>query len=242
MATSPRTNHAVDSAADDAPEVPLRDPLAAIESLLTPPDIRLTSGAMERREGVALLVRIGGALVEARRAKGCLVEPEVGDTVLVARSDDAAFVLSVLVGASPGGASVVAVEGDLTLRSTRGRVAVVGDEGVSVTSGGEVAVNAPSIVARTMSATLFAETLSYLGRRVEAQVDRVKVVGQALETAFDRVSARVKHSFRTIDEIERVKAGELHVDVEATLNLHGKNTLMTAEKLVKLDGEQISLG
>jgi hypothetical protein len=232
-------NHSVDSAADDAPHAPPRDPLAAIESLLAPPDIRLTSGALERREGAALLVRVGGALVEARRAKGCLVEPEVGDTVLVARSDEAAFVLSVLVGAS---ASVVAVEGDLTLRSRSGRVAVVGDESVSVTSGGEVAVNAPSLVARTMAASLFADSLSYLGRRVEAQVDRVKVVGQALETVIDRVSSRVKHSFRSIDAIERVKAGELHVDVEATLNLHGKNTLMTAEKVVKLDGEQISLG
>ena len=242
MAIAPTTNHPVESHAEHAPSPPARDPLAAIESLLSPPEIRLTSGALERRDGATLLVRIGGELVEARRAKGCLVEPEVGDTVLVARSDDGSFVLSVLVGANPERGSVVAVEGDLTLRSSSGRVAVVGNEGVSVTSGAEVAVNAPSLVARTMTASLFADTLSYLGRRVEAQVDRVKVVGQALETAIDRVSSRVKHSFRTIEEIERVKAGELHVDVDATLNLHGKNTLMTAEKLVKLDGEQISLG
>lgn len=218
-----------------------------IESLLAAPEVRLTFGAMDRREGSTLLVRVGGDLVHARRAKGCLLEPQAGDTVLVARSssslgDDACYVLSVLVGQSVENESVIAVDGDLTLRSTTGRVAIVGNEGVSVTSGGEIAVNAPTLTARTMSATVFADTLSFIGRTVDAHVDRIKVLGQSLETAIDHVSSRVKHSFRIVDEIERVKAKELHVNVEATLNLHGKNTLMTAEKLVKIDGEQISLG
>jgi len=194
-----------------------------------------------------LVVRVGGDLVHAKRAKGCLLEPQTGDTVLVARSssslgEDACFVLSVLVGHSADSESVVAVDGDLTLRSTTGRVAIVGNEGVSVTSGGEIAVNAPTLIARTMTATVFADTLSFIGRTVDAHVDRVKVLGQSLETAIDRVSSRVKYLFRIIDEIERVKAKELHVNVEATLNMHGKNTLLTAEKLVKLDGEQITIG
>jgi hypothetical protein len=113
---------------------------------------------------------------------------------------------------------------------------------VNVTSGGEIAVNAPSLVARTMSASIFSDVLSYVGRKIEAQVDSTTVLGQALETVIDRVSSRVKHSFRTIEEIERVKVNELHVHAESTLNMHGKNTLMTAEKLVKLDGEQILIG
>jgi hypothetical protein len=224
-----------------APDPSTPDPLAKIESLLSPPDVRMTFGRIEARDGSGLVVRVGTEVVEALRAKGCLVEPQVGDTVLVARSDGNAFVLSVLVGATEG-ESVVAVEGDLTLRSTKGRIAVVGNEGVNVTSGGEVAVNAPKLTARTMTASLFADTLSYLGRKVEAHVDRVKVVGQVLETAIDNVSSRVKHSFRVVEEIERVKAKEVHVNAEATLNMHGKNTVMTAEKLVKLDGEQICIG
>lgn len=217
------------------------DPLSKIEALLTPPDVKMTFGRLECREGASLRVRLGADLIDAHRAKGCLVEPQIGDTVLVARSDDSAFILSVLVSAVES-ESVVTVDGDLTLRSTKGRVAIVGNEGVSVTSGGEVAVNAPTLTARTMKATLFADTLSYIGRKVDAHVDRVKMVGQTLETAIDNVTSRVKHSFRVIDEIERVKAKELHVNAEATLNMHGKNTLMTAEKLVKLDGEQICIG
>lgn len=234
----------IEPAAQNVPSAaaPGADPLSRIESLLSPPEVGLTYGTMERREGERVLVRVGGELVHARRAKGCLLEPQTGDTVLVARSEDGSFVLSVLVGQSTESESVVAVDGDLTLRSRAGRVAIVGNEGVSVTSGGEISVNAPTVTARTMTATLFADTLSYLGRKVDVHVDRVKMLGQTLETAIDHVSSRVKHSFRIIDEIERVKAKELHVNAEATLNMHGKNTLLTAQKLVKLDGEQITIG
>ncbi len=214
-----------------------------IESLLTPPEVKQTFGVVEGREDATFLVRAGAELVRARRAKGCLVEPEAGDTVLVARSErHGAFVLSVLASETESGPSVVTVDGDLTLRARSGKVSIVSGEGVSVTSGGEVAVNAPSLVARTMTASLFADTLSYVGRTVEAQVDRVKVLGQVLETVIDRVSSQAKYSFRTVSEIERFEAKEAHVTVEGTLNMHGKNTLMTAEKLVKLDGEQITIG
>jgi hypothetical protein len=214
-----------------------------IESILSAPQVTQTFGVVEGRDGSAWVVRAGDDVLRARRAKGCLIEPQGGDTVLVARSEHhGSFVLSVLVGQTEDSDSVVAVEGNLTLRAKAGKVDIVGGEGVNVTSGGEVAVNAPSVVARTMSATVFSDTLSYVGRKLDAQVDRARVVGQVLETAIDRVTSRVKQSFRTIDEIERVKVKQLHVNAEDTLNMHGKNTLMTAEKIVKLDGEQIVIG
>jgi hypothetical protein len=59
---------------------------------------------------------------------------------------------------------------------------------------------------------------------------------------IDRVSERLKKSFRTIEEIEQVRANELGVDVKGNLSIHADNTLMTSDKLVKVDGEQIHLG
>lgn len=213
-----------------------------IESILTAPTVTQTFGLVQGREGTAYVVRAGADVIHAQRATGCLVEPGDGDTVLVARSEHhGSFVLSVLI-ASQNSEKVVAVDGNLTLRSNDGKVSIVGADGVSVTSMGEVAVNAPTVVARTTSATIFASTLSYVGRKLDAHVERVKVLGQVLETAIDRVTSRVKYSYRTIDELEKVNAKELHVNAEATLNLHGKNTLMTAEKLAKMDGEQIHIG
>ena len=59
---------------------------------------------------------------------------------------------------------------------------------------------------------------------------------------IDRLSERIKRSFRTIEQIERVRAGELDIDVEGNVSLHSDSTIMSSEKLVKVDGEQIHLG
>jgi len=231
------------SSASHHEHAPSEESFPHIESVLSPPEVKQTFGVVEGRDGVMFHVRMGAEVVHTRRAKGCLIEPAKGDTVLIARSEHhGSFVLSVLVGADDKAGNVLAVDGDLTLRSKGGKVAIVANEALSLTSGAIVAVNAPELVARTMKATIFSESLSYVGRKLEAQVERMKLVGHALESAIDRVTSRVRHSYRTIDELEKVKAKELHVTAESTLNLHGQNTLMTADKLVKLDGEQIHLG
>jgi hypothetical protein len=48
--------------------------------------------------------------------------------------------------------------------------------------------------------------------------------------------------FRKVEGIEQVQAGELDLQVRDSLSLHGRHTMMTAEKLVKVDGAQIHLG
>ena len=252
MSTSPsRSASGAALAVEEAPEKPVQ---SLVESLLAPPEVRQTHGRVEEQQGAELLVRVGAELVRSRRSKSCLVEPGVGDTVLVARSEPvgSALLAGLLFGEIPGGivahlhddqpGCTVAVEGDLTLRARSGKVSIAADETVSVVAGRSVTVHAPELTATTMKATVFADALSYVGRTLDAQVDKVKHVGRKLESVIDVVTSHMKHSQRTIEEVERVKAKELHIRAEATLNVHGKNTVLTAEKLVKLDGEQIHLG
>lgn len=226
----------VAEAPSPAPEAPL------VESLLAAPVVHQTFGVVERKEGRALFVRAGAELVEAARSKSCLLDPAVGDAVLVARSDHhGSWVLAVLSSPEDAPGCTVEVEGDLTLRSKTGKVAIAG-EAVQVAAGKKVAVAAPELVATSTKATLFADSLTYVGRTIDAQVERVRQVGKSMESVFETVTARMRHSLRTVTGVEKVTANELHVRAESTLNVHGKNTLMTAEKLVKLDGEQIHLG
>ncbi len=241
MSTSPsRSASGAALAVEEAPEKPVQ---SLVESLLAPPEVRQTYGRVEEQQGAELLVRVGAELVRSRRSKSCLVEPGVGDTVLVARSEHLGdFVLAVLFSSDDQPGCTVAVEGDLTLRARSGKVSIAADETVSVVAGRSVTVHAPELTATTMKATVFADALSYVGRTLDAQVDKVKHVGRKLESVIDVVTSHMKHSQRTIEEVERVKAKELHIRAEATLNVHGKNTVLTAEKLVKLDGEQIHLG
>lgn len=206
------------------------------------PEVRETYGTVESVAGAALVVRVGERSVKARRAVSCLVEPSAGDRVLVALSEES-FVLAVLVQGErrvPG--VTLSVEGDVTLRSRGGKLAMVANEGVSLTSATKVEVSSPELEVRALKTSFFSASLSYIGRALDGEIDRIKVVAQTVDRTVDRVTERLKRSFRTIEEIEHVKAQELDLDVNGNLSVHSDNTIMSSEKLVKVDGEQIHLG
>jgi hypothetical protein len=240
-----------DAAAPDAPSHREGEPEPSfphVESVLAAmetgpaPAVEQTFGIVESI-GDVFSVRVGGATIVARRAASCLLEPGPGDQVLVALSDRASFVLAVLVQAprpTPGG--VLSLEGDVTLRSRQGKVAIVANEGIHITSASEIGLNAPDLNIRSLKTTIFSESLSYIGRRIDTEVERIKLAARAIDSAVDRVSARVKRSFRTVEEMEQVRAKELDIVVEGNASIHGENALVSADKLVKVDGEQVHLG
>jgi hypothetical protein len=223
---------------------------ALLDGIEAPPsalDVRQTYAVVEAVAGDFFVARASDRVVRARRAASCIVEPAVGDRVLVAIPSAAhghpaeePFILAVLV---KGERSVtLAMDGDVTLRSRGGGISLVASEAVSIASASKVELNAPELEVRTMKTSFFSASLSYIGRALEGEIGRIRLVAQTVDRTIDRVSERVKRSFRTIEEIEKVKAHELDVDVEGNVTLHSDNTVMSAEKLVKVDGEQIHLG
>jgi hypothetical protein len=186
----------------------------------------------------AELVTVRTALtdVTARRAASCLLDPAVGDRVLVAveeRGD--AYVLSVLEQRDPT-AATISVEGDLTLRSLRGKVSVAAQEGVDIVTAAAARIMASTVDVEAM------EALSVVGGALKAELGKVKVYAATLDSFFERVSQHAKRSFRTVDELDQVKAR--HIDYAASGNAHlrGENALVTAHDLVKVNGEQVHVG
>ena len=59
---------------------------------------------------------------------------------------------------------------------------------------------------------------------------------------LERLSQRVKRSYRTVDELDQLHARQLDYKVDKTMSLRAANALLTAEQLVKVDGGQIHLG
>src|SRR5271154_5518968 len=99
----------------------------------------LETGTVERILSETFDVRRGTASCHARRAKSCLVAPEVGDTVLFTAGPEGTFVLAVLRGAE-GAPTRIAAAGDLHVEAHGGRVTVSSPEGVDLVSGGSVSM------------------------------------------------------------------------------------------------------
>ncbi|MCA9621990.1 MAG: DUF3540 domain-containing protein [Myxococcales bacterium] len=190
----------------------------------------------------ALRVRTESGSYAARRAVSCLVAPLPGDLVLVARPEaEHCYILAVLERPEEGAAVVLESDGDLTIRP-RGRMAVAAQEGVTIASGKDLSVASASVDVKTVDASVSAQRLGVVGRFLHSEIDRVKTVAGVIDEVAERISQRVKRLYRHVEDFEQLRADKVDYVANKTMSLRGQNTLMTAEELVKVDGEQIHLG
>lgn len=184
----------------------------------------------------ALVVRTATSDVGARRAASCLLAPSVGDRVLLATEERGdAYVLAVLEQRDPS-AATIAVEGDLSLRSARGKITMAAQDGIELVTAAAARIAASAVDVNALS------TLSVAATAVKAELDKVKLFATTLDSFFERVSLRAKRSFRTVEELDQVKARHIDYTASGNAHIHASNTLFTAKDLVKLDGEQVHIG
>jgi hypothetical protein len=137
--------------------------------------------AVAQGDGV-FLVQVGTEIFEARRALGCLVDPREGDEVLVSRSSDHAWVLTVLSRADHAPVEIVA-DGDLRIRLNDGRLAVVTRDGVDVVTEGGVRVVTQEATVRARSATLLVDAATVIGATFEVEVQKVRTVAERCDSS-----------------------------------------------------------
>jgi hypothetical protein len=161
----------------------------------------------------------GGSVFLARRALSCLVEPEPGDSVLVVRPAAVAdaYVLAVLE--RGGEAPVCLLSPRDTVLLAKGTLSVVASE-----------------------ATIAASTFSLHSVVARLHASHVTTVLGTVDAIVDRIMQRARNVFRVVEELDHLRAGQVDYESSNTLSLHAENATLTAEGLVKVDGEQIQLG
>ncbi len=200
-------------------------------------------GIVVSRDGAALVVRTSSGTYDARRAASCLLAPAKGDTVLIALSArGSVWVLSVLDRAEEGGATRLEVDGDLEVRVGQGRFTVAAQHGLGLVSGDDLEMVAGSFKLHAVDAAVVFDRLTALGKHVRSELGKVKLIASTFDSVLDRFSQRVQASYRTVEKLDKVKAGQIDYAADRTTSIRGQNTLMTAKQLVKVDGEQIHFG
>ncbi len=178
----------------------------------------------------------------ATRAASCLLAPEVGDEVLVVFIPGRPrYVLAVLERDARSPARLE-VEGDLAIRASHGRVSIASSAGLDLLTEGEANVVARDVNLRAGRGNVVLDHLALLGGTVLAELGKAKLVTTALETVADRLLQRVKRAYRFVEDLDQLRADRIDHTADSTLSLRGKNTVIVAEQLVKLDGEQIHVG
>ncbi len=198
-------------------------------------------GTVERRDGASFTVATASGPVAARRAASCLLDPNDGDTVLVARSDRGAWIVAVLERDASRSAEL-SVDGDLRIRTARGKIALVAQEGIDVISAATTKIVSTGLEVRTNKANVLVDSLELVGTFVKAEVGRAKLFAESLDHVLDRFSQKVKRSYRHVQDLDQVHAGSMHHRVEKTMRVHAHDSAITADGLVKIDGKQIHVG
>ena len=168
--------------------------------------------------------------------------PEIGDRVLVAGEKETDLYVVAILARTGDGPTTIAMNGDVAVGVREGELTLAAEEGLHLVSSKDLSVTSATLRIRATEGQVVLDRLLHIGERVLTRVKRVKLVSDVIDTIAERLSQRVTRSYRFVDEMDYVRAREIDQAADKTVNIRGENTLVTAKKLVKFDGEQIHVG
>lgn len=194
------------------------------------------------KRGDRYLVDTSQGQIEAIQAVSCLIEPQVGDKILICYGvEGPAYILGILERDDKSDYTLV-VPRNLTLYSPQGSVKLEARDNISLDSRGRMEFVSPHLSTSVGTAKLVFHKLLYVGQVIQANLTSIKTVAQVVESVAERFQQLVKTSYRTVQESEHFKAGAFHCLVDKLLSLKGKYTVIKAKTDVKINGKHIHMG
>jgi len=182
----------------------------------------------------AVVVAASFGEITAERAIGCLVRPEKGDTVLLSvDADGGAWILSVLA-REANTPTALELEGDSVLRVKNGGLTVAPDTELNCITG--------KAILHADDAEMTAGRVTFVSRLFSSQVERVRNVAGIVDDVCREYTRRTTNYFRFTKEHEDCQAESRRQLVDETMTVQSKNTVITSEEHVKIDGELIHMG
>jgi hypothetical protein len=128
------------------------------------------------------------------------------------------------------------------LKTRDGRFSIAAQNGIDLVTAKDTSMVSAELSVSSMQAEVNIQHLTFFGMFLQGQIERIKLIGQACDSIFERVSQRVKRSYRWVEELEQLRAGQLNYLVKKLMSLRGKYSVLTAEEDVRIDGDKILMG
>jgi hypothetical protein len=214
---------------------------AVVRKLAEDRETSFDTGTVVAQDGETFCVRLSAGEIWTRRAKSCLVEPEVGDDVIVADGARGRWVLAVLHGGENAVSRIVA-RGGLEIHSPEGQISIAAGNRIDLTAPEGVAVTSSRFDLRAIEATAVFKRMTLVGASVLANLENVKSIARAVDTVVDRLTQKAQRVYRFVEEFDQLRAEQIDYRARKVACLRGENTVMTAQECVKIDGEQVHIG
>jgi len=180
-------------------------------------------------------------LVDVELAASCLLQPAIGDQVLVHEDIIAGSYILAILRRRNATSGTLRIAGDASLQ-VEGRLDIRSTQGASLSTGGQLDLAAERIGITAESGLVCIGKLDFIGRALTASADRLRAVGQGLELIAERIFSHVGESLRRVDRLDAHQSGQLDFKVDTLMTVKAETTAIRGKQLVKLDSDQIHLG
>ncbi len=179
---------------------------------------------------------------QARPAVSCLLQPEIGDLVLLtAHSAYEAYILAVLERQTDATAELL-FERDITITSRGGQINLVSRQDINIIPKKRLQIISGETGIHTQKAEITIDEMSFWGKFLDANVKSIRLLANGFESVIHLLRQKLSRSYRTIEEVEHVKADRYDCHARSLLSLKGKYSTITANEDVKIDAERIHIG
>jgi hypothetical protein len=178
----------------------------------------------------------------ARQAISCLIKPLPGDKVLVTGNlVDDFYILAVLERKDRKKRTLV-FHGDVDFKVKDGRLTIAAPEGIDLASAKDIGIASSELNINSVNSEIRIHRLIFSGGFWLGQVEKIRLIITTFDSMVERLTQRIKRSYRTVEEIDRLRAGRLDYLIDKLLSLRGKYSMLTAKEDVKIDAERIHMG
>jgi len=199
-------------------------------------------GTITGAENEMYTVETPSGTYEARQAVSCLITPQQNDKVLLMGDlSEGLYILAVLE-RETGRKQAISFQGDVDFTVKKGRLTITSREGMRFASAKDINLASPELNVHSLKSEVHVHHLIFSGSFWLGQVERIRMTVTAFDSFIERLTQRVKRSYRTVEEIDRLRAGRLDYLVDKLLSLRGKYSMLTAKEDVKIDAERIHMG
>ncbi|AXM95519.1 DUF3540 domain-containing protein [Pseudomonas plecoglossicida] len=174
-------------------------------------------------------------------AVGCLLQPAVGDCVLVSLAGDEGFILSVL---ERGQAQVgeLRIAGDLRVSLPSGALSIEARDGLALNAGPTLAVQAHAVTSLVDQAQVVCGNLRISGERADSCWLERHDNSLHQHQQVIRHRAEYGDSRRHVQGHEELSAGSVRQRVSKDFSLRGETVDLLSQVSVTLRGPRINLG
>ncbi len=195
---------------------------------------------MERREDRYRIEADDGVSLWVCKAEGCLLQPDIGDRVLIT-ADVAAGGYILMVLDKVGACYDMVFPGEASLRTEAGPLKLQADD-IIVCGDKSVALEAPEIEIAGISGKVRFAVCSLLTSILEVRSKKAVQVIDILDSVIGRATERVRDSFRWIENLEQIRAGRIRTIVKDRFSVKAGHASLISEEEVTIDGEKIHIG